>query len=102
VVIELGAGRKNRPTRSAPLWKKPGILDWLRWPNWSPRGCRAPGTVYEQCSPEFKKILEQADLIISKGQGNFECLEQLRGPFFFLLKAKCRVVSRYLGSLREV
>ncbi len=60
-------------------------------------GCRAPGTVYGKCSPGFKKILEEADLIISKGQGNFECLEQLRGPFFFLLKAKCRVVSRYLG-----
>lgn len=66
-------------------------------------GCRAPGTVYEQCSPEFRKILQQSDLIISKGQGNFECLEQVRGPFYFLLKAKCQVVSRYLevprGSL---
>ncbi len=60
-------------------------------------GCRAPGTVYEQCSPAFIKTLEQADLIISKGQGNFECLEQVRGPFYFLLKAKCRVVSRHLG-----
>ncbi|MCX8159442.1 MAG: ARMT1-like domain-containing protein [Candidatus Saccharicenans sp.] len=60
-------------------------------------GCRAPGTVYERCSPEFKNILDQADLVISKGQGNFECLEQVRGPFYFLLKAKCRVVSRYLG-----
>lgn len=60
-------------------------------------GCRAPGTVYQQCSPAFKKILERADLIISKGQGNFECLEQVRGPFYFLLKAKCRVVSGYLG-----
>lgn len=60
-------------------------------------GCRAPGTVLEQCRPEFRQILEEADLIISKGQGNFECLEQIRGPFFFLLKAKCRVVSRHLG-----
>ncbi|MGB9906473.1 MAG: damage-control phosphatase ARMT1 family protein [Candidatus Saccharicenans sp.] len=66
-------------------------------------GCRAPGTVYEQCWPEFQGLLRQADLIISKGQGNFECLEQLRGPFYFLLKAKCQVVARYLdvsqGSL---
>lgn len=60
-------------------------------------GCRAPGTVYERCSSGFKKILEQADLVISKGQGNFECLEQVSGPFYFLLKAKCRVVSRYIG-----
>ncbi len=63
-------------------------------------GCRAPGTVYEQCSPGFRRLLGQADLIISKGQGNFECLEQVSGPFYFLLKAKCRVVSRYLGVPR--
>ncbi|HAR35546.1 MAG TPA: hypothetical protein DCR87_01305 [Acidobacteria bacterium] len=59
-------------------------------------GCRAPGTVFEQCSPEFQGHLREADLIISKGQGNFECLEQLQGPFYFLLKAKCQVVARYL------
>lgn len=66
-------------------------------------GCRAPGTVFEQCSSEFQALLREADLIISKGQGNFECLEKLPGPFYFLLKAKCQVVARYLdvspGSL---
>ncbi|MGQ9802057.1 MAG: damage-control phosphatase ARMT1 family protein [Candidatus Saccharicenans sp.] len=66
-------------------------------------GCLAPGTVFEECSPEFQGLLREADLIISKGQGNFECLEQLPGPFYFLLKAKCQVVARYLdvpqGSL---
>lgn len=66
-------------------------------------GCQAPGTVFEQCPPEFQGLLRESDLIISKGQGNFECLEQLQGPFYFLLKAKCQVVARYLdvpqGSL---
>ena len=60
-------------------------------------GCQAPGTVLEQCSQEFIAILKQADLIISKGQGNYECLEQLTGPFYFLLKAKCEVISRHLN-----
>jgi hypothetical protein len=59
-------------------------------------GCQAPGTVLENCSPGFIKILKKAELIIAKGQGNFECLEQIRGPFYFLLKAKCEVVARYL------
>jgi uncharacterized protein with ATP-grasp and redox domains len=66
-------------------------------------GCQAPGTVIEQCSEEFTALLKEADLIISKGQGNYECLEQARGPFYFLLKAKCEVISRHLqvkeGSL---
>lgn len=60
-------------------------------------GCQAPGTVIESCSPEFINILKEADLIMAKGQGNFECLEQVRGPFYFLLKAKCEAVARYLG-----
>jgi len=60
-------------------------------------GCPAPGTCLEQCSPDFLKRLAEADLIISKGQGNFECLEEVTGPFYFLLKAKCEVVSRKLG-----
>ena len=60
-------------------------------------GCQAPGTVLEQCSQEFIASLKQADLIISKGQGNYECLEQLTGPFYFLLKAKCEVISRHLN-----
>jgi len=60
-------------------------------------GCQAPGAVLDQCSPEFIAILNQADLIISKGQGNYECLEQLTGPFYFLLKAKCEVIARHLN-----
>jgi hypothetical protein len=62
-------------------------------------GCSAPGTVLTGCSSEFINLLAGADLIISKGQGNFECLEEVKGPFYFLLKAKCEVVSRRLGVL---
>ncbi|MGB9835504.1 MAG: damage-control phosphatase ARMT1 family protein [Candidatus Saccharicenans sp.] len=60
-------------------------------------GCQAPGTVLSGCHPDFLKLLGEADLILAKGQGNFECLEQEIGPFYFLLKAKCEVVARYLG-----
>lgn len=63
-------------------------------------GCSAPGTVLTECSSEFIDLLARADLIISKGQGNFECLEQVKGPFYFLLKSKCEVVSRRLGVAR--
>lgn len=60
-------------------------------------GCSAPGTVLKKCRPEFIRMLMEADLILAKGQGNFECLEQEEGPFYFLLKAKCEVVARHLG-----
>ena len=37
-------------------------------------GADAPGTVLHLCSDGFKKIFRDADMVISKGQGNFESL----------------------------
>lgn len=62
------------------------------------------GTHPRLCSPAFRKIFAKAGLIISKGQANYESLEELNDPrILFLLKAKCPVVSRNLGvKLNEV
>ena len=60
-------------------------------------GDDAPGTVLSHTSPEFRKIFEQADLIISKGQGNFEGLSSCRKNIYFLLMAKCHHVAHHLG-----
>ncbi|MEM3404400.1 MAG: ARMT1-like domain-containing protein [Nitrososphaeria archaeon] len=50
---------------------------------------------------QFKEYLnskvEKGDLIISKGQGNFELLDDIKGVFFLLI-VKCPVVARYLNS----
>ncbi len=50
-------------------------------------------------SPAFRKELEACDLIISKGQANYECLSELliNKRVLYLLKAKCHVISRTLG-----
>lgn len=58
------------------------------------------GTIAERCSREFIEILTNSDLIISKGQANYESLEGTRlagEKTFFLLKAKCKVVAEKLG-----
>lgn len=60
-------------------------------------GSSAPGTILSSCSPEFRKRFDQAGMIISKGQGNYEGLSGSDRPVFFLLKAKCRVIARDLG-----
>ena len=61
-------------------------------------GCDAPGTILERCSREFLDIFRMADLIVSKGQGNLESLSGEEGPIFFLLKVKCPVIARHLGT----
>ncbi len=60
-------------------------------------GCVAPGTILSQCTEEFMEVYNSADLIISKGQGNYEGLSEADRPIFFLLKAKCHVIAKDLG-----
>jgi uncharacterized protein with ATP-grasp and redox domains len=61
-------------------------------------GCDAPGTVLKRCSQEFLSLFARADLIVSKGQGNFESLSGEEAPIFFLLNVKCPVIARNLGT----
>lgn len=60
-------------------------------------GSDAPGTLLGDCSQEFRRRFYQADLIIAKGQGNYETLSQEPGPIFFLFKAKCPVIARHVA-----
>lgn len=56
-----------------------------------------PGTILDRCDPEFVDIYRSSDMIISKGQGNYESMSEERGNIFFLLLAKCPVVASDLG-----
>jgi uncharacterized protein with ATP-grasp and redox domains len=60
-------------------------------------GCAVPGALLTRASDEFLKIFHDSDVVISKGQGNFEVLEGVENTIYFILKAKCDVVSQYLG-----
>jgi damage-control phosphatase, subfamily I len=69
-------------------------------------GSRAPGTLLSQASPELFEALGKVDMLISKGQGNFESLSaepHLKRhihpgvPVFFLLTIKCPVVAEFAG-----
>lgn len=60
-------------------------------------GSDAPGTILETCSPAFRARFAEADLIIAKGQGNFETLSGGGAPAWYLFKAKCAVVARHVG-----
>ena len=66
-------------------------------------GVASPGLILSDASEEFRTIFAQADLIISKGQGNYECLSSVHAPIFFLLIAKCSVIARDLNcKLRDL
>lgn len=60
-------------------------------------GCKSPGIILNQSTAEFLDLFNSSGLIISKGQGNFEGLSDCNKQVFFLLKAKCAVISNHLG-----
>jgi uncharacterized protein with ATP-grasp and redox domains len=61
-------------------------------------GSDAPGTVLADCSAEFRTHFKRADLIIAKGQGNYETLSEVRAPIFFLFTVKCPLVAQQIGQ----
>jgi uncharacterized protein with ATP-grasp and redox domains len=60
-------------------------------------GSDAPGTILESCSEAFCRKFEESDLVISKGQGNFETLSDIEKNIFFMLRPKCSVLAQHLG-----
>ncbi len=61
-------------------------------------GSDAPGTLLDECSDEFKYWFERADLIIAKGQGNYETLADTDHAIYFLLTVKCPLIGAAVNS----
>lgn len=63
-------------------------------------GSDIPGVVPEECSREFRSILDSADVVVAKGQGNFETLTELapQGRIFMLFAVKCPVAARQVDG----
>ncbi len=61
-------------------------------------GVAIPGTVLRKCLPAVLEAIQAADVIVSKGQANFETMGECADPrVFFTLRAKCHVIAREIG-----
>ena len=60
-------------------------------------GSDAPGTILPECSAAFRGRFDAADLVVAKGQGNYETLSDGKKTIFFLLKAKCPAIAKHIG-----
>ena len=102
LVEALGPARITVAVRGAPVIndatiddaRAAGIHEIVRVIS---NGSDAPGTVLEECDVEFRKRFAQADLVISKGQGNFETLSAAPRDICFLFKVKCPVIASNVG-----
>ncbi|MDD3604847.1 MAG: ARMT1-like domain-containing protein [Kiritimatiellae bacterium] len=61
-------------------------------------GSDAPGTIVDDCDDKFREWFDCADLIIAKGQGNYETLSDTSRHIFFLFTVKCPVIAKQVGE----
>ena len=55
------------------------------------------GTPIDKMPAEFVALYNAADVIIAKGQGHFETLDDRPENIFFILRAKCPLVAERMG-----
>jgi len=62
-------------------------------------GVITPGFVLEDINQKTMQLYEKSDLVIAKGMGNYETMDEIEGKsIFFLLKVKCDVVASHLNQ----
>ena len=70
-------------------------------------GVAIPGTMYALIAPEARRALDEAEVVLSKGQGNYESLAGQGRHVFYAFLCKCDLfterfqVPRFTGMLIE-
>ena len=57
----------------------------------------SPGMLLSNASSNFMNYFESSDMVISKGQGNYESLSDVERSIVFLLMVKCPLVAKDIG-----
>ena len=97
--VEITLALKESPILNDALVSDAKNLNLDKYANLISTGASSVGVVEEYVSNELKNLLNNVDLVISKGMGNFEGLTEMKidSPVFFLLTTKCNVISREIG-----
>jgi uncharacterized protein with ATP-grasp and redox domains len=90
-VAVRGSAVINDATRADAL--ESGLGDLTDLAGLIDNGSDAPATLLDDCNPAFRDLFRRADMVIAKGQGNFETLNTCGRHIFCLFKVKCHVVA---------
>jgi uncharacterized protein with ATP-grasp and redox domains len=102
LIERLPAGRTTLAVRGGPVLNDATLADaqaagLCQLVEVIDNGSDAPGTILTDCGEAFRKRFAGADLVIAKGQGNFETLSEEDANIYFLFKAKCPVIAAHCG-----
>jgi len=87
---------KGKPVINDATMKDADVAGLTRIAEVIDNGSDGPGTILQSCSHSFLNHFSSADMVIAKGQGNYETLSDVDKNIFFILKAKCPVIARDL------
>jgi len=66
-------------------------------------GCFAVGVDFEKLPSNVKKLLDQADIILAKGMGNYEAFSDTKyRPIAYLMRTKCSAIANSLGVPQDI
>lgn len=94
--IKLIYAVREEPVLNDITYKEAQMIGLDQYAKILSSGCTAPGMLINQANENFLDVYNNADLVISKGQGNLEGLSEEKRAIFFLLKAKCNLIAEFL------
>jgi hypothetical protein len=102
LVEQIGPGRITLVVKGSPVINDATMVDaenvgMTELVEVIDNGSDAPGTILSDCSKSFLERFERADVVIAKGQGNYETLSKVEKEIYFVLKAKCPVIANDIG-----
>ncbi|MFH1683662.1 MAG: ARMT1-like domain-containing protein, partial [Candidatus Margulisiibacteriota bacterium] len=95
--VEIVFAVKSKPVLNDVLMADAKMVGMDKVVRVIPSGSDHAGTTVSKGTKEFKKLYRKADIVIAKGQGNFETMDQERQNIYFLLKTKCPCLARAFG-----
>lgn len=95
--VDITYAVRDKPVLNDVTLREACAIDIDKNCNLISSGCKTPGLILEKTNNKFKEYYRNADLRISKGQGNLEGLSEVQEEIFFLLKAKCDLVANLLN-----
>jgi len=99
--LEVYYGVKGKPILNDVTYEDAEEVSMTKLCKVVDNGSDKVGTWLEDCSEEFRKLFYEADLVIAKGQANFETLSDVERELFFLLVAKCEPIAKELKGKRK-
>ncbi len=97
--LKIVAALRDKPIINDATLKDARVVGLDRLVTIISSGSVYPGTILPETTEEFQKLFTSADVILSKGQGNFETLLPIADKrTFFLLRIKCE----YMAALSKV